>query len=111
LSSTELTEIGLLFRAKLRQLREQERTRVAATRRRPIPARQYTRLHAIESPPGDHDVLSPGDVARLLSVDPKTVSRWATNDGLRSFRTLGGHRRFRWADVKRWLQRVDAATP
>jgi excisionase family DNA binding protein len=103
----ELTEIGRLFRAKLRQLREQERPRIAK-HRSPVPRRRPD-LAAIESPPGDEDVLGPLEVARLLRVHPKTVSRWGDDEGLRSFRTLGGHRRFCWGDVKRWLNRVDDA--
>lgn len=45
------------------------------------------------------DVLKPGEVAAFLRVDPKTVTRWAGSDRLRSFRTPGGHRRFYAADV------------
>lgn len=44
-------------------------------------------------------LLSPGEVARLFGVDPKTVTRWATRGALPSIRTLGGHRRFRESEV------------
>lgn len=40
-------------------------------------------------------LLSPGEAARLLGVNPKTLSRWASDGKIRSTRTLGGHRRFR----------------
>lgn len=39
-------------------------------------------------------LLTPGEVAALFSVDPKTVSRWASAGKLHTVRTLGGHRRF-----------------
>ena len=39
-------------------------------------------------------LLTPGEVAKLFSVDPKTVARWAREGKLSSIRTLGGHHRF-----------------
>ncbi|HEX3812242.1 MAG TPA: BldC family transcriptional regulator [Mycobacteriales bacterium] len=39
-------------------------------------------------------LLTPGEVADLFRVDPKTVSRWATAGRIESVRTPGGHRRF-----------------
>ena len=50
------------------------------------------------------ELLTPGEVASLLRVDPKTVTRWAAAGRLRSVRTPGGHRRFFGADVIRILQ-------
>lgn len=41
------------------------------------------------------ELLPPGEVAKMLAVDPKTVSRWAAKGKLPSIRTPGGHRRFR----------------
>jgi excisionase family DNA binding protein len=38
--------------------------------------------------------LRPADVAELLGVHPKTVSRWAKEGKLPFLRTLGGHRRY-----------------
>ncbi len=38
--------------------------------------------------------LTPGDVATMFRVDPKTVTRWADGGKLASIRTLGGVRRF-----------------
>ncbi len=43
--------------------------------------------------------LTPGEVALLFRVDPKTVSRWADQGRIGSIRTRGGHRRFRESDV------------
>ncbi len=45
------------------------------------------------------DLLTPSEVAALFRVDPKTVTRWAVAGKLTSFRTLGGHRRYRAAEV------------
>lgn len=39
-------------------------------------------------------LLTPGEVAQLFSVTPKTVARWATAGRLTAVRTLGGHRRY-----------------
>lgn len=44
-------------------------------------------------------LLTPGEVAQMFRVDPKTVTRWAANGRLGSIRTPGGHRRFRESEV------------
>ncbi|MEU0519993.1 BldC family transcriptional regulator [Streptosporangium sp. NPDC006007] len=44
-------------------------------------------------------MLTPTEVATLFRVDPKTVTRWAKAGRLTSIRTLGGHRRYRRAEV------------
>ncbi len=46
-------------------------------------------------------LLTPAEVAALFRVDPKTVTRWAQQGKLRSIRTLGGHRRYREAEIQR----------
>ena len=53
-----------------------------------------------------NDYLSSGEVAVLLHVSPKTVSRWATQGLLPCLVTLGGHRRFRLADVEEIVRRM-----
>ena len=45
-------------------------------------------------------LLTPGEVARMFRVDPKTVTRWAASGRIGSIRTPGGHRRFRESEVK-----------
>lgn len=39
-------------------------------------------------------LMTPGEVAQIFRVDPKTVTRWAHAGKLRSTRTPGGHVRF-----------------
>ena len=52
----------------------------------------------------DRPLLTPGEVARLFRVDPKTVTRWATEGKLTCIRTLGGHRRFKADEVYALLE-------
>ncbi|MFZ2178875.1 MAG: BldC family transcriptional regulator [Rhodococcus sp. (in: high G+C Gram-positive bacteria)] len=49
-------------------------------------------------------LMTPGQVAALFHVDPKTVTRWAHAGRLGSLRTPGGHRRFREAEVMQLLR-------
>lgn len=58
--------------------------------------------------PTEHDLLYPHEVAALFRVDPKTVTRWAQAGKLPSTRTLGGHRRFRRADIEAALEAAGA---
>lgn len=51
-------------------------------------------------------LLTPREVAVRFRVDPKTVTRWADAGKLTSIRTLGGHRRFREAEVNRLIASV-----
>lgn len=44
-------------------------------------------------------LLTPGEVARLFGVDPKTVTAWARSGKIPSIKTPGGHRRYRQSDV------------
>ena len=48
-------------------------------------------------------LLTPAEVAGMFRVDPKTVTRWAKCGKLTSVRTLGGHRRYRAAEVQELL--------
>lgn len=56
----------------------------------------------------DERLLTPGEVAALFRVDPKTVTRWAASGRITSIRTPGGHRRFRKSEVDRLLRGHDA---
>jgi excisionase family DNA binding protein len=53
--------------------------------------------------PEADELLTPAEVAALFRVDPKTVTRWAKAGKLTSIRTLGGHRRYRAAEVRSLL--------
>lgn len=39
-------------------------------------------------------LMTPGEVAKVFRVDPKTVTRWAAAGKIRHTRTPGGHVRF-----------------
>src|SRR3954447_4075446 len=54
--------------------------------------------------PPEH-LLTPAEVAALVFVDPKTVSRWAQAGKIPCVRTPGGHRRFRSSDVQAIMSR------
>lgn len=43
--------------------------------------------------------LSPGEVAAMFGVDPKTVASWARAGRLTVIRTMGGHRRYLASEV------------
>ena len=51
----------------------------------------------------DETILTPGEVAYLLRVHPKTVTRWAAQGLIPSFQTPGGHNRFRESDIRELL--------
>jgi excisionase family DNA binding protein len=57
---------------------------------------------------GRDRLLTPGEVATLFRVDPKTVTRWASAGRIGSIRTPGGHRRFRESEVRALLRGVDS---
>lgn len=52
----------------------------------------------------DTHLLTPGEVAAVMRVDPKTVTRWASARRVASIRTPGGHRRFRVGDLRKMIQ-------
>ncbi len=51
-------------------------------------------------PDEEVEYLTPGQVARMLHVSPKTVDRWADQGRIGCIVTLGGHRRFARSDVE-----------
>ena len=59
-------------------------------------------VHPTESEP----LLTPSEVASLFRVDPKTVTRWAKAGKISSIKTLGGHRRYREAEVRSLLHGI-----
>ena len=52
-------------------------------------------------------LLTPGEVARVFRVDPKTVTRWAKAGRLPSMKTPGGHVRVWEDDVRALLGEVE----
>jgi excisionase family DNA binding protein len=52
----------------------------------------------------EHELLTPGEVAVMFRVNPKTVTRWARSGRISAVRTIGGHRRFRSAEITRVLE-------
>jgi excisionase family DNA binding protein len=55
--------------------------------------------------------LLPSEVAEVLQVSPKTVTRWAKEGKLPSRRTLGGHRRYARADIESLAERLEDQIP
>ena len=55
----------------------------------------------------DNELLTPGEVAVMFRVNPKTVTRWARAGRISAVRTLGGHRRFRASEIRRFLESAD----
>lgn len=61
-------------------------------------------MRPTDKPESGEALLTPAEVAALFRVDPKTVTRWAVAGKLTSLRTLGGHRRYRAAEVLALLE-------
>jgi excisionase family DNA binding protein len=55
--------------------------------------------------------LRTAQVAELLQVSPKTVSRWAQEGRLPYVRTLGGHRRYPDAEIRALLETLSEPSP
>jgi excisionase family DNA binding protein len=68
---------------------------------------------AMETTSDPDALLTPSEVAAMFRVNPKTVTRWARAGKISAIRTLGGHRRFRAAEIRRFLEQVEegAETP
>lgn len=56
-------------------------------------------------------MLTPGEVATVFRVDPKTVTRWARTGRLHAVTTPGGHRRYREGEVKALLRGEEYQVP
>jgi excisionase family DNA binding protein len=53
--------------------------------------------------PGTASYLRSAEVAAILQVSPKTITRWAKQGLLPLQRTLGGHRRYPEAAIRELL--------
>jgi excisionase family DNA binding protein len=51
--------------------------------------------------------LRTAEVAELLHVSPKTISWWAKEGKLPHQKTLGGHRRYKEADIRALIKTLD----
>jgi excisionase family DNA binding protein len=45
------------------------------------------------------ELLTPAETAALFKVDVRTVTEWANAGKITAYRTVGGHRRYRKAEV------------
>src|SRR5262249_29190312 len=91
----ELAEIRSAFRQRIKLHADPK-----ALRRVP-PKRAPTRpVLTLDPEHEDARVLTPGEVAELFDVAPRTVRRRADAGVLPSFRTLGGQRGFRWGELR-----------
>jgi excisionase family DNA binding protein len=55
----------------------------------------------------ENELLTPAEVAAMFRVNPKTVTRWARAGKISAVRTLGGHRRFRADEIRRFLAEIE----
>lgn len=77
----------------------------------PVTAIPACRQPAPEAVEDEATFLRPSAVALLFGVDTQTVRRWADSGMLATQRTVGGHRRFRRADVEALLSRATGRLP
>jgi excisionase family DNA binding protein len=59
----------------------------------------------------ENELLTPAEVAVMFRVNPKTVTRWARAGKISAVRTLGGHRRFRAVEIRRFLAELEEVQP
>ena len=54
--------------------------------------------------PNQRDWLSLTEASKFLGVHATSLRRWADSGSIPHFRTPGGHRRFRTADLASWME-------
>jgi excisionase family DNA binding protein len=54
-----------------------------------------------------NELLTPAEAARKLGVTPNTVTRWSRAGKISAIQTMGGHRRFRRAEIERVLSEAN----
>ena len=82
-------------RHRLWQIEYHQRPHAGPARRNTLPTPDLEII--MENP---EQLLTPGEVALMFRVDPKTVTRWASAGRIGSIRTPGGHRRFRESEIR-----------
>jgi excisionase family DNA binding protein len=103
--------IGAANAARPRRL--SRRGRMGRPNPYPKEERPVSNIMADQAPDVEHRhteserLLTPGEVAAVFRVDPKTVTRWAAAGRIRSIRTPGGHRRFRESAVRTLLEEAE----
>jgi len=60
-------------------------------------------MTTIDTAPALERMLTASEVAQLFRVSAKTVGRWGRSGALPLYRTVGGHHRYRLADVVAFL--------
>jgi len=58
-----------------------------------------------------HGYLTTAEVAEILHVSPKTVTRWAREGKLPHSRTLGGHRRYPNGLINKLAEEMERPEP
>jgi excisionase family DNA binding protein len=59
----------------------------------------------------DSDLFTSSEVGELLQMNPSSIKRWIDEGRLTAFRTPGGHRRIRAADLIAFLEAHDIPIP
>jgi len=60
---------------------------------------------------GDETTYSPAKIARMIGVNPSTIVSWIDRGRLPAHRTLGGHRRVRVEDIRRFANENGLPVP
>ncbi|WP_425550939.1 helix-turn-helix domain-containing protein [Actinoallomurus oryzae] len=63
------------------------------------------------SPDDRPDLLTPKEVAAMFGVSVATLATWARDGAVPYVPTLGGHRRYRRADIRALLEKRNTADP
>jgi excisionase family DNA binding protein len=104
-SAADLAEIRRAFRRRIATAPAPKRVTRAKHKREPSPKRKRepkTTPALVREPEyDDGEILTTRDVADVFGVSTNIVRRWVEAGMLPSFRTLGGHSRFRWMDLRR----------
>lgn len=70
-----------------------------------VMAKMVVPVPALPEERPDEEFLTPAQVANMMHVDPKTVTRWAKNGKIGYIFTVGGHRRYRKSEVAALMRR------
>ena len=76
----------------------------------PNPGGTTARTEMALAQPTEPKYLRTAQVAELLQVSPKTVSRWAQKGMLPYVRTLGGHRRYPDREIRALLETLSESS-